>query len=227
MSNTNIYSDAFYQNREVVIRNKIGKQLDSLRKDISQLNSPCTVRMMKIPKGMTWENLPSLDSDSRQAILAAILYNDAFWRLESAYLMLTIGMLTVTYSNLRSCLESVVKAHIVENLDSEAIKFLKTGQINPTKISGFIPEEYDNAILKMREAFSDWGTHSHLKAVQLSALFGPSSFDKMVANTTINRPQILSDAFADAARTCIKAMGDVFVMFMWIMSKGTKYSRTT
>lgn len=227
MSNANIYSDAFYQNRELVIRDKIGEQLDSLRKDISQLNSPCTVRMMKIPKGMSWENLLSIDSDSRQAILATILYNDAFWRLESAYLVLTIGMLTVTYSNLRSCLESVVKAHIVENLDSEAIKFLKTGKINPTKIAGFIPEEYDNAILKMREAFSDWGTHSHLKAVQLSALFGPSSFDKMVANTNTKRPQMLDDAFTGAARTCIKAMGDVFVMFMWIMSKGTKYRRAT
>ena len=181
--------------------------------------------MMRIQKEITLEDLLSLDPDSRQAILAAILYNDALWRFESAYLMLTIGMLNVTYSNLRSCLESIVKAHIVENLDSEAIKFLKTGKINPTKISGFIPEEYDNAILKMREAFSDWGIHSHLRAVQLSSLFGPNSFDKMVSATTIKRPQILSDAFTDAATTCIKAMGKVFIMFMWFISKGTEYRR--
>lgn len=226
MTNTNIYSDTFYQAREVVVRQQIGKQLDSLKKDISQLYSPCTVRMMKIQKEMTLEELLSLDSDLRQAIVAAILYNDALWRIEAAYLMLCIGMLNVTYSNLRSCLESIVNAHIVENLDSEAIKFLKTGKIEPTKISSFIPEEYDKAILQMKRALSDWGVHSNLRSVQLSVLFGPNTFDKMVSKTTMQRNQTLNEAFTDAAKSCIKAIGDVFVMFMWLMGKGTKYQRT-
>ena len=227
MSNTNIYSDAFYQAREIAVRQQIGKQLNDMKDNISQLHSPCLVRMMKIHQEMTLEDLLSVDSSTRQEILAAILYNDAFWRMESAYLMLALGMLNVVYSNLRSCLESVIKAHVVENLDSEAIKFVKTGTINPAKISNFIPKNYADAILKMKEAFSDWGVHSNLTAVHLSALFGPNAFEMMVSKTNTQLAQVLNESFAEAAKTCFEAMGQVFLIFMWIISKGTTYHRST
>jgi hypothetical protein len=179
--------------------------------------------MMNIRKEVTLEELLTAESSFRQAVLSAVLYNDAFWRIESAYLMLSIGMLNVTYSNLRSCLESVIKAHIIENIDSEAIKFLKKGKIEPAKISNFIPKEYNDHILRMKEAFSDWGVHSNLRAVQLGVLFGPNTFEKMVSNIASDRPQELNDSFRDAAKSCIKAMNDVFLMFIWIMLKGTTY----
>lgn len=44
MSNANIYSDAFYKAREIAVRQQIGKQLDDMKKDLSQLHSPCLVR---------------------------------------------------------------------------------------------------------------------------------------------------------------------------------------
>ena len=226
MADTSIYSEPFYQARETSVRQQIGKQLDDMKKNISQLHSPCLTRMMRIQKAITLEDLRSVDSTSRQQILAAILYNDAFWRIQAAYLMFTLGMLNVVYSNLRSCLESVVKAHVVENLDSEAIEFLETGEINPAKISDFIPEEYNDAILKMKGVFSDRGIHSHLDAVQLGALFGPSTFDMLVSRTAAQRPQVLDESFTLAAKVCFDAMGQVFLIFMWIMSKGTTYQRT-
>lgn len=227
MTDTNIFSEPFYHAREVAVRQQFGSQLDGMKKNLSQLQSPCLSRMMKIQKATTFEELLAVEPDARQTIIAAILYNDAFWRIESAYLMLTLGMLNVVYSNLRSCLESVVKAHVVENLDDEAINFIKTGNIDQSKISQFIPEDYDNHILAMKKAFSNWGTHSHLTAIQLSGLFGPNIFDIMVSKTTIQHPQKLDDSFVDAAKKCYTAMGDVFLMFMWIMSKGTSYHRAT
>ena len=76
----------------------------------------------------------------RQSIVAAIVYNDALWRLEAAYLMLCIGTLNVVYSNLRTCLESVVSAHIEENIDAESIKFLQGKKIDPTKLKTLLTQ---------------------------------------------------------------------------------------
>jgi len=227
MSNANIYSDAFYKARETTVRLHIGKQLDDMKKEISQLHSPCLVRLMTIRKGITLGDLLSVDSSTRQKTIAAILYNDALWRIEAAYLMLTLGMMNIVYSNLRSCLESIVNAHVVENLDSEAIKFVKTGKINPNKISNFIPEDYDKGILKMKETFSNWGTHSNLRAVQLCAQFGPNIFDMMLSKTNAQSTQILDESFTVAAKDCIKAVGNVLLVFHWIISKGTTYHRST
>ncbi len=207
MSNAKIYSDVFYRAREITVRQQIGKQLDDMEKDLSQLDSPCLVRMMKIQKKMTLKDLLSVDSNTRQGVLAAILYNDALWRIKATYLMLTLGMLNIAYSNLRSCLESIVNAHIIENLDSEAIKFVKTGKINPTKISDFIPEVYDRNILNMKETFGSWGTHSNLSAVHLSALFGPNTFEMMVSKTNAQHDQVLAESFTVAAKDCIKTRG--------------------
>lgn len=227
MENRQIFSDAFYGKREKVIRAQIGKQLDELKKTIGQLYSPCIVRLMNARpnKKLTIEELLSLGPSQRQGILSAVLYNDALWRLEAAYLMLCIGMLNVAYANLRSCLEIVVDAHIIENLDSEAIKFLQKGEIEPTKISSFIPEEYDKHIVQMKKALGNWGVHSSLRSVQLGILFGPNTFDRMVAQTSTEPLQNVNEEFTDAAKTCIQACSDVFLMFIFLVSKGTNYRR--
>ena len=127
MTNGEIFCDKFYQWRERLVREQIGEELDKLKPEIKQLYSPCMSRLMnaQTQKELTLNELLALPPNQRQAIVSTILYNDALWRIEAAYLMLCIGMLNVVYSNLRTCLENVVKAHIVENLDSEAQRLLK------------------------------------------------------------------------------------------------------
>ena len=224
MSNL-LYNDTFYAHREELIRQQIGKRLDTLRRDLSQLDSPCATKLFAIPhdKVLTIKELLSLNSSERRQILSTLLYNDAYWRLEAAYLTFCVGMLNVTYSNLRSCLETVVAAHIIENLDSEARKFLTKGNVDPTKIARFIPKQYNEQIIKMKKTLGEWGVHSHLSSVQLGSLFGPNVFEKMVSHTSVKREQTLNPEFVNAANTCIQVIGDVFLMFMFLMSKGTKY----
>lgn len=227
MADSQIFCDTYFEKREKIVREQIGKQLDGVKRDISQLYSPCMARLMNAQpqKELTLEELLSLEPSQRQGILSAVLYNDALWRLEAAHLMLCIGMLNVAYSNLRSCLETVVGAHIVENLDTEAIRFLNGEDIEPVKIAEFIPEQYDKAIIGMKRTLGNWGVHCSLSGAQLGIFFGPNTFEKMVSGTTIKKEQLLHTGFKDAASTCLKAMGDVFKMFMFLMSKGIKYRR--
>jgi hypothetical protein len=49
----------------------------------------------------------------------------------------------------------------------------------------------------------------------------------MISDTKINKPQELDPNFFDFADTCIQAIGGVFLIFMFLMSKGTKYNRGT
>jgi hypothetical protein len=220
-----LYADKFYSDREELIRKSIGERLDTLRNDLSQLDSPCTSKLFTLPKDnpLTIEKLMSVSSSERQQILSALLYNDAYWRLEAAYLTFCVGMLNITYSNLRSCLETVVAAHIIENLDSEAQNFLTKGEIDPTKIARFIPSNYNELIIELKKKLSDWGVHARLSSIQLSGLFGPNTFDKMASRTSIKREQTLNPEFAKAADVCLQIIGNVFILFMFLMYKGTKY----
>jgi hypothetical protein len=224
-----IYSDRFYARREELIRGQVGARLDILRRDLNQLDSPCIVRLMNLhlDKGMTLEEALALDAAERQRILASLLYNDAYWRLDAAFLMLSIGILNVTYSNLRSCLEAVVSAHLIENDDTEAQKFLKTGEVNQSKISSFVPPEYNEEIKKMKDILSEWGVHPRLQSMQLTTKFGPSAFQKMICKTTIKDNQNIPDDFVIAANACINLFGRVFIIFMWFLDKGTKYKAPT
>lgn len=63
MEETHIFRDKYFQNREVVVREQIGKQLDQLEKDFEQLHSPVMVRLMnaKLEKGLTLEALLSFE----------------------------------------------------------------------------------------------------------------------------------------------------------------------
>lgn len=228
MTDTQIYCDVFYSQRENLIIEQIGDQLDKLQKDMSQLHSPCLARLMntQTDQDMTAGDLLNLEPSKRQAIVAATMYNDALWRLETAYLMLRIGVLNVVYSNLRSCLEILVSAHIVENIDSEAVRFLNGEKIEPAKVEPFIPEEYSKLIVKMKQKLGDWGVHSGIESIRLGILYGPNTFDKMIVGTKTNRKQSLHPDFPKAATTCIRVIGDVFILFFWLMSKGTRYRRT-
>lgn len=96
MTTSNIYSDAFYHDREIAVREQIDQLLDSTQKNIVQLHSPCLQRMMKIQEEMTLEDLLTAEPNVRQEILSAILFNDALWRIEAAYLMLALGMLSLS-----------------------------------------------------------------------------------------------------------------------------------
>jgi hypothetical protein len=227
MANNQIFCDVYFEKREKIVREQIGEQLDGMKLNIAQLYSPCNARLRNArpQKELTIEELLSLEPSQRQGILSAVLYHDALWRLEAARIMLCIGMLNVAYSNLRSCLETVVDAHIVENLDTEAIKFLKGEDIEPTKIAEFIPEKYDKAIIRMKKTFGNWGIHCSLRGAQLGIFFGPNTFEKMVSGTKIKKDPSLHTEFKDAATTCLDAIGKVFLVFTYLIHKGTKYHR--
>ena len=219
-----IYADAFYSEREELIRETIGERLDTLRSDLEQLDSPCASKLFNLPqKSLTIQELLSIEAKDRQQILSTLLYCDAYWRLEAAYLMFRIGLLNVTYSNLRSCVENVVAAHIIENLDDEAKSLLTKGEVNPTKIASFIPEKYNKQIIEIKRTLSNWGVHSHLNSIRLGSLFSPNLFEKMVSKTSAKRKQALNPDFVEAAKTCIQAFGSVFLIFMFLMKKGTSY----
>jgi len=145
MDTGRIFCDKYFGKREELVRELIGKQLDQMEKEFKQLDSPVMSRLMnaQLSKPLTIDELLSFEPNRRQGILSAVLYNDALWRLEAARIMLSVGMLNVCYSNLRSCLDDFVSAHIIENLDEQAVNFLKTGEINPTKLEAFVPPEYN------------------------------------------------------------------------------------
>jgi len=223
--NNLIFSDPFYAQREQLIRSQIGPQLDTLKKDMGQFLSACKARLfaLRLDRPLTLEELRSCEPAKRQAILSAFLYNDAYWRFEAAYLMLSLGMLNVAYSDLRSCLETAMTGHVIENLDSEAIHFLKTGKLNLSKLSRFVPKEYDEILSQMKDYLSVKGTHSRLASLQLGITYGPNTLEKTLASITLAPPQHLQDDFKDAAPQCLKVSIDVLLMFMFLMSKGTRY----
>lgn len=233
MSESKLFLDKFYSERESLIREKIGSTLDILKGDLKQLYSPCMSRLMnaeqqvQTDKGLTIGDLLSLEPSKRQMIVTATMYNDALWRLEAAYLMLCIGILNVAYSNLRSCLETVIAAHIVENIESQSIKFLKGERINQADIAPFIPEKYNEDIKKIKDKLGEWGVHSGVESIMIGTFCSPKTFDKMISDTKVNKPQELHPDFFDFANTCIQAIGDIFIIFMFLMSKGTKYNRGT
>lgn len=225
MDVSRIFCDKYFGKREELVREVIGKQLDQMETDFRQLDSPVMSRLMNanLTKPITTGELLSFEPTKRQKLLSAVLYNDALWRLQAARIMLSIGMLNVCYSNLRSCVDDFVGANVIENLDEEAISFLKMGQINPSKIEDFIPPEYNCNIKDIKSTLGKWGVHCSLDSAQLGLGFGPNTFAKMISETNIQKKEILHEEFKEAAEVCITAMGDVFLMFMFIMSKVTSY----
>ena len=233
MTETQIFSDKFYSERENLVREHIGTQLDGLREQLKQLYSPCITRLMnaahqtQADRASTIGELLDLEPSKRQMIVTATTYNDALWRLEAAYLMLRIGILNVAYSNLRSCLETIIAAHIVENIESKSVNFLNNERINQADIAPFIPGKYNENIKKIKDKLGEWGVHSGVESIMIGTFCSPKTFDKMISDTKVNKPQQLHPNFFDFADTCIQAIGTVFLIFMFLISKGTKYNRGT
>jgi hypothetical protein len=222
-------TENYFGKYELVVRGEIGKELDDLKHLISQIENRCTIRIMNIDfhrpdKGspITVESLKGYNSDSRCKILAALLYNDALWRLEAAHLMMCIGLLNVAYANLRTSLEALLTAFIVERCDEEALRFLKNEKVNlklAEKLINPLNPQYNNVLKAMKKAYSDWGVHTFFKSLQLTSLFGASRFDKYVAESTkIQKSLQLPEGFIDAVKVSIQQGGQVGLLFSWLES---------
>jgi len=224
MTNRQEYSlQTFLGKYEILIREQLGKQLDDLYKQLHNIGKKCNIKLMNIPpseKGITVNDLLQGSSEYRRQTVAAMLYNDALWRLEAAYLMLSIGLINIAYANLRESKEALVIAFIVQRVDTEAINFLEGKEVDKKLIANYINSDYNKRLKDMGDAFGKWGVHTNFESVQLTSLFGPSRFDKMVTESTkINKVLKLPDGFVDVASTCIERAGYLGLLFSWLMSK--------
>ena len=93
MADGQLFCDEYFEKREQVVRTQIGAPLDQMRKDFKQLDSPVMTRLMnaQLDKPLTVDELLSFEPGRIQNILSAVLYNDALWRFQAAYIMLCIG----------------------------------------------------------------------------------------------------------------------------------------
>lgn len=223
----------YFGEYEAVIRQEIGDRLDSFKKSIGDLENRCTVRMMNVDyfrpdKGqpITVEGMLKYEKGVRGKVLSAFIYNDALWRLEAAHLMICVGMLNVAYANLRSCIEFMQTAFIVERRDEEAITFLGNREVNLKLLDELlINKEYSNHLKQLKELYTHLGVHRYLSSLQLSSLFGANRFEKFVAESLKKHktPQ-LPRGFADAANMCIEHGERVWLMFGWLESIPVKES---
>jgi len=219
-------TENYFGKYELVIRGEVGKELDDLKHLISQIENRCTIRIMNIDfhrpdKGspITVESLRGYNSDSRCKILAALLYNDALWRLEAAHLMMCIGVLNVAYANLRASVEFLQTAFIVERCDEQALRFLESKEVNLTLLEKLINPKYSKHLKDLKDTYTRLGVHRYLESLQLCSLFGASRFDKYVTESTkIQKSLQLPEGFIDAVKVSIQQGGQVGLLFSWLES---------
>ncbi len=214
-------ADTFFGKYESLVREQIGQQLDDFNKLLRDIGHECSAKLMNMPssdKVVTANDLLAGGSAERRQIVSTLIYDDALWRFEAAHLMISIGLLNIAYANLRESLEALINAFIVERVDEEAIKFLKGDKVNQKLIAKYINKDYNQWLKNMKGAFSNWGVHTKFESVQLTSLFGPARFDKIVAGVPkVNRPLKLRDGFVDAASKCIDQAGNLGILFIWLM----------
>ena len=75
MENGQISRDKYFERLERLVRGLIGTQLDQMKKDFEQLDSPVMVRLMnaQLNKPLTIDELLSFEPSRRQGILSAVL----------------------------------------------------------------------------------------------------------------------------------------------------------
>ena len=224
MSSSQEYNpEAFWGKYEQLIRDVIGSELDNLKKLLRRINMDCLTKLSNIesgPGGLTVQDLLDCSSEERCQILSAILYDEALWRLEAAYLMISAGLLNIAYANIRESREALVKAFITHRIDSEAKKFLEGKEVDPTKIEAFLPPNINQQLMGVQKICSIWGTHTYLQSVQLTTIFGPGRFQRVVAEVPkVNRKIELRDGFADTACRCIKLAKDLGILFIFLLKK--------
>ena len=165
-----------------------------------------------------------MEPRQRQDLLAAIMYNSAFWFFEASYLMLCLGQLNIAYSNLRSCLERSVAAHIIESIEDEACNFLEGDGINLQKLEDIVPSEMNQRVCGLQKILNDWGVHTRISEVLLYSLFGPVTFEKMLSVLKPSSFQAMNQEFMESVDACIEIMGEVFVTAYFLMKKGVLQS---
>ncbi len=228
METQQIFSNEnYFGEYEMLVREELGNELDGFKKKISEIQGECSIRMIAIDshkpdKGSptTAESLKGYSSDSRCKILATLLYNDALWRLEAAHLMMCTGMLNVAYTDLRTALDALAAAFILERCDEEALKFLESEdyKVNLKLAAKFIKNsEYPTALLRMKDTYSSLGVHPCFKSLQLSSMFGVNRFEKLLIERKTKKPQ-LPEGFVGVARFCIQQGSYVGTLFSWLMS---------
>jgi hypothetical protein len=217
-------TENYFGKYEAIVRKEVGKELDDFENLISQIEDRCIVRMMGIDfsrpdkeSPITAKVLINCDKDFRCKTLAALLYNDALWRLEAAHIMMCAGLLSVAYTNLRTSIEALLSAFIVERLDEEALRFLRDERVNLKCAETLVPANHSKALKAMKESYSVLGVHTYSDSLQLSSLFGGNRFDKYVS-TKMQRKLQLPEGFSDAAKQCIKQGGQVGILFSWLES---------
>ena len=227
MESQQIFSnDNFFGKYEMVIRKELGNELDGFKKQISEIQGECSIRMMNIDfsrpnkaSPISVDELISCDSEFRCKTLAALFYNDSLWRLEAAHLMMCTGMLNVAYTNLRTVLDALAAAFIVERCGEEALNFLeKEGYEVNLKLAGKFIEniEYQEVLLGMKDAYNSLGVHPCFKSLQLSSMFGVNRFEKLLIERKTKEPR-LPKGFVNAARFCIQQGSNVGILFSWLM----------
>jgi len=172
---------------------------------------------------ITVDGLISCNSEFRCKTLATLFYNDSLWRLEAAHLMMCTGMLNVAYTNLRTVVDALAAAFIVERCDEEALNFLKKEgyEVNPKLIAEVIKDtEYQSVPLDMKKAYNSLGVHPCFKSLQLSSMFGVNRFEKFLAErkTGKHKELQLPEGFVDAARFCIQQGSNVGILFSWLLN---------
>ncbi len=224
-------TETYFGEYEAIIRKEIGNELDSFKKSISDLENRCTIRIMNVDMNrpdkdspITVDSLAGYDKKMRCKILSAFLYNDALWRLEAAHLMMCIGVLNVAYTNLRTCIEFMQTAFIVERCDEEAKRFLENKEVNLKLLDELlINKEYGTHLQELKGLYNRLGVHRYLSSLLLSSVYGANRFDKFVAESIKrHRPFQLPHGFTDEAKFCIKHGERVWLMFQWLESISVK-----
>ena len=215
--------ETFWGRYEQLIRGEIGNELDDFKQLLHGINMDCLTKLSNIesgPDGLTVQGLLNCSGEERCQILSAILYDEALWRLEAAYLMISAGLLNIAYANIRESREALVKAFIIHRIDSEARKFLEGKEVDPTKIEAFLLPNINQQLIDIQKICSIWGTHTYLQSVQLTTMFGPGRFQRVVAEVPkVNRKIELRNGFADTACRCINLAKELGILFIFLLSK--------
>lgn len=230
MESEGIFSTGNYLGKyESLIRSEVGKELDDLKSSIKELEYICLTRKMNIDsilqsiKPVTIQKLLETNHNNRQKILASLIYNDSYLRIEASYIMICAGRLNVAYTNLRTALDDMITAFLVERYDEEAKKFLSNGddiKVDLLKIEKekLLPKEHNESIKNLKKQYNVLGVHSRVQAIRLSNLFGINQFDKLRAGLN-NAPDgilKLPEGFKDEAAECINNCNRVIIYFLWL-----------
>ena len=219
--------ETFLGKYEIAIRGEINTALDSARHNILQIEKQFLPKIFKLeskPEKATVSYLLTCESEHRCNTVSTLLYNDALWRLNAAYLMMCIALFSIAYSNLRTALESLISGFIIARSDEQAQLFLKNDKdfkVNLRLAESLIPSGYNEKIKILKSIYSSLGVHSRFESVQLTNLFGANRFLKYLNETTqVKKPIELPEPqwLVEAGKQCVDALGTVTLLFFWLES---------